>query len=103
MQNIKSAYGKEKTGISESERIWSYVGNYSLLIVDEVDMIRDTETEAGLLYAVMNGRYNEERRVAIATNQAPEELGQFLTPRVASRLMENSTIVRCDWPDYRMR
>lgn len=101
LHEIKKAYSSDDC--SEASQIWKYVGNYDLLILDEVDLMRATENDIGLLFAVVNGRYNEMRSIAVATNQRPEELERFIGERVADRMRENAMTLRCSWKSYRAR
>lgn len=99
LAEIKKAYGTD--GMTEAGQVWKYVGNFTLLIIDEADVMRASENDLGLIFAVINGRYNELRSVALATNQKPEKLGEFLTERVADRLRENAQTLRFDWAGQR--
>lgn len=101
LAEIKRAYSTE--GMTEASQIERYVRGASLLILDEADVTRGSENDLGLVFAVVNGRYNAGRPMAIVSNQAVENIGQFMGERTASRLMENATLVACDWDDYRRK
>lgn len=99
LSEIKKAYSTD--GISEQDMIWRYVGNFDLLVIDEVDVMRATDNDLSLIFYVINGRYNELRSVAVCSNQEPEKLDAFLSERVAERIRESAVTLRCDWPSYR--
>jgi DNA replication protein DnaC len=97
LSDIKRAYSTD--GLSESGQVSRYVDSWDLLIIDEVDVIRGTDNDLGLVFAVINGRYNACRPVCVVSNQA--DLVPFVGERTASRIGERATIVVCDWPSHR--
>ena len=99
LSDIKRAYSTD--GMTEASQIERYVSAHSLLILDEIDVMRGTDNDTGLLFAVVNGRYNANRPVVVVSNQPAASLGTFVGDRVASRLMENSNHIVCDWADFR--
>ena len=100
LSDIKRAYSTD--GITESSQISRYVNDHYLLILDEADVQRGTDNDAGLIFAVVNGRYNSGKPMVVVSNQPVSMMPVFLGDRVASRLMENSTQIACDWGDYRI-
>jgi DNA replication protein DnaC len=98
LADIKSAYSTP--GVTEDEKISRYVLP-DFLALDEIDVMRGSDSDKALLFSVVNGRYNALKTTAVATNQMPEALGEYVTERVISRLLENATTVRCDWPSAR--
>lgn len=98
LSDIKSAYSDQSK--SESGQIFRYI-QFDFLAIDEIDVMRATDNDKALLFEVINGRYNELKPTAIATNQAPGELGKFVTERVMDRLIENAISLRCDWQSAR--
>ena len=100
LADIKRAYSTD--GMTEASQIDRYVSAHSLLILDEIDVMRiGNDNDTGLLFAVINGRYNANRPVVVVSNQPAAALGAFVSDRVASRLMENSIHIVCDWADFR--
>ena len=59
-----------------------------LLQIDDVGAERSNEWVLEQLYAVVNGRYEEERSIIITTNLKLDELREQITERTVSRLME---------------
>jgi DNA replication protein DnaC len=101
LSEIKRAYSTD--GMSEASQIERFVNGSYLLIVDEADVQRGTDNDASLVFAVVNGRYNAGRPMVVVSNQPVAAMPVFLGDRVASRLMENSVQVVCDWADYRRK
>ena len=99
LSEIKDAYSSaDKT---EAGQIAKFANSFDLLVIDEIDVMRATDNDKALLFAVINGRYNDLRPVAIASNQSPDSLGDFVTDRVVDRLRENSVVLVCDWASAR--
>jgi len=95
---IQAAYGSEgKTEEGELRRF----AKYDLLVLDEVDAIRDSDNAKLLLTEVINRRYNAHRPVVAVSNQAHEKLPKFVGDRVYSRLQENALVCVHDWADQR--
>lgn len=99
LSEIKRAYSTD--GMSEASQIDRFINGSYLLILDEADVMRGTDNDAGLIFAVVNGRYNAGRPMVVVSNQPVSAMPVFLGDRVASRLMENAVQVACDWADYR--
>jgi len=95
---IKSAYSDASK--SEAGQIQRYV-HCDFLALDEIDVMRGSDNDRALLFAVVNGRYNALKPIAIATNQTPEGLAEYITERVLDRLLEGAITLRCNWPSIR--
>jgi DNA replication protein DnaC len=98
ISEIQSCYGRE--GRSAEVAMLEFA-QYDLLIVDEIDLIRDKDDAKILLTEVISKRYNAERPVVAISNQTLDTLGQFIGDRIVSRLHENSFICAFDWQDFR--
>ena len=99
LADIKRAYSTD--GITESGQIERYVNTFDLLILDEADVIRGTENDLGLIFSVVNGRYNAMKPVVTISNQPVAMLEGFLGARTVDRLAENAMSVVCDWESFR--
>lgn len=97
--DIKRAYSTD--GMTEAGQVGRYVTDWDLLILDEADVMRGTENDLGLIFAVINGRYNALKPVVLVSNQPVDRLGEFLGERTVSRLAENASVVVCNWQSYR--
>ena len=101
LAEIKEAYSaNDKT---EAGQIAKFANSFDFLVIDEIDVMRASDNDKALLFAVINGRYNELRPVAVASNQSPDLLSEYVTERVADRLRENAAIMVCDWASARGR
>jgi DNA replication protein DnaC len=98
ISEIQSCYGRE--GRSAEVAMLEFA-QYDLLIVDEIDLIRDKDDAKILLTEVISKRYNAERPVVAISNQTLDTLSQFVGDRIVSRLHENSFICAFDWADFR--
>lgn len=98
ISEIQAAYNTE--GKSEEGEILRFV-QYQVLILDEIDIKPDTKNAGILLQEVINRRYNEEKPVAIITNQNFDDLSQYVGDRIDSRLRENAFVCAFTWPDFR--
>jgi DNA replication protein DnaC len=98
ISEIQSCYGRE--GRSAEVAMLEFA-QYDLLIIDEIDMIRDKDDAKILLTEVVSKRYNAERPIVAISNQTLDTLGQFIGDRIVSRLHENSFFCLFDWPDFR--
>jgi DNA replication protein DnaC len=99
LSEIKRAYSTD--GMTEASQIYLMVNCADILILDEVDVNRGSETDNLLLFQVVNGRNLAMKPIISITNRAPDELGQYVGERTADRLRENAMIVTCGWPSYR--
>ena len=98
ISEIQSSYGSENK--TEEGEILRFV-QYDLLILDEIDAKPDKENANILLTEVINRRYNQDKAVAVITNQPFDNLEKFVGSRVDDRLHENSFICSFDWPSFR--
>jgi DNA replication protein DnaC len=90
LQYIKGSYG-EKATYTEAEAFASLV-EPSLLIIDEVGATKPTEFELATLFAVINGRYEEQLPTIVISNIDAKELGTVLGDRSVDRLREGRGI-----------
>jgi DNA replication protein DnaC len=90
LQYIKGSYG-DRAEYSEAEAFASLV-EPSLLIIDEVGATKPTEFELATLFAVINGRYEEQLPTIVISNIDAKELGAVLGDRSVDRLREGRGI-----------
>jgi DNA replication protein DnaC len=95
---IQASYHTE--GKTEEGEILKFI-QFDLLMLDEVDIKRDTDASNLLLTEVINRRYNEGKPVVVITNQSIDKLADFVGSRVDDRLRENSFVCTFDWPSFR--
>ena len=99
LADIRRAYGA--TDLTEAGQVDRYVNGPDLLVLDEADLIRGTDNDLGLVFAVVNGRYNASRPMVMVSNQPPDGLATYIGERTMSRMRENVALVSCPWPDCR--
>lgn len=98
ISEIRAAYSTEgKTEAGEIERFVQY----SVLIIDEIDVKSDSENANQLMGEVINRRYNADKPVVVITNQAFDKLGAFVGDRVLDRLHENAMVAHFTWGSFR--
>lgn len=90
LQFIKGSYG-DRAEYTESEAFASLV-EPSLLIIDEVGATKPTEFELATLFAIINGRYEEQLPTIVISNIDTKELGAVLGDRSVDRLREGRGI-----------
>ncbi|HBI70007.1 MAG TPA: hypothetical protein DDZ22_13650, partial [Massilia sp.] len=74
---------------------------YDVLILDEIDAIRNTDNANLLLTEIINRRYNEAKPVIVISNQPFDNLARYTGERVHSRLYENAFVCDFSWADFR--
>lgn len=98
ISEIQASYGRE--GKSEEGEIMRFA-QYDVLILDEIDAIRNTDNANLLLTEIINRRYNENKPVIVITNQPFDNLAKYVGERVHSRLYENAFVCDFRWADAR--
>lgn len=100
LQHIKGSYDS-RSEYSEAEAYASLV-EPSLLVIDEVGATKPTEFEQATLFAIINGRYEEQRPTIVVSNLMPKELPAVLGERCVDRLREGGGIgLVFDWASAR--
>lgn len=90
LQYIKGSYGAQAE-YTEAQAFASLV-EPALLIIDEVGATKPTEFELATLFAVINGRYEEQLPTIVISNIDAKELGAVLGDRSVDRLREGRGI-----------
>lgn len=98
ISEIQASYGRE--GKSEEGEIMRFA-QYDILILDEIDAIRNTDNANLLLTEIINRRYNEAKPVIVISNQPFDNLARYVGERVHSRLYENAFVCDFRWADAR--
>ena len=100
LQYIKGSYDS-RAEYSEAEAFASLV-KPSLLVIDEVGATKPTEFEQATLFAIINGRYEDQRPTIVVSNLMPAELPPVLGERSVDRLREGGGIALVfDWQSAR--
>lgn len=103
--DIKDSW-RDKT-VSEKEKIKQFA-EFDLLILDEVGVQFDTDTEKMILFDVLNARYLDMKPTIIISNYPIDDEGpsvkKLLGDRVIDRFRENGGVaIQFDWPSFRSK
>lgn len=87
--------------LSESQVIANFV-NLDLLAIDEVGVQAKSDNERNILFAVINGRYEEMKPTIILSNETVSEVKQILGERAFDRLREGGgRAFSLSWESFR--
>lgn len=102
VQSIKATYD-HSSGKTEAQVMAAMVGA-DLLVIDEVGATKTTEFELAVLFAIVNGRYEEVRPTIVVSNLMPAELANAMGDRCVDRLREGGGIALVfDWESARAK
>ena len=97
---IRSTW-KRDSEKSEDEVLKAIIA-YDLLIIDEIGVQYETESEKLILFDVLNGRYENVKPTILLTNLVGQELNTCIGERNVDRIQEGGgTIVSFTWESYR--
>jgi DNA replication protein DnaC len=75
-----------------------------LLILDEAGISYETDTEAMILYEIVNQRYEEKKPTLFTSNYTLAELQKVMGDRVIDRLRESGgEVVYFEWKSWRAK
>lgn len=95
---VKAAYDGGTTEAQAYERLRSP----DLLVLDDVGAVRLSDHDAGVLFRVLNARYEDQRPTILTTNLSTDELQAFLGDRIIDRLRDHGgMVVRFEWQSHR--
>lgn len=95
---IKSGYGqKDRSEFDDLKKI----GSYGLLVIDELDQIKTSTHDIGMLQNIINARYNDDKPIIVISNKLFADFEEVIGERAVSRLHENGVVVNFDWKDNR--
>ena len=99
-QNLFNKLEKEKFGRSDGKTEENILG-CDLLIIDDLGAEFTTQFTVSALYNIVNSRELEGKPTIISTNLTPEQLLSTYSERIASRILNNYTLLRFDGTDIR--
>jgi DNA replication protein DnaC len=99
VRTVRATYGKGST-VSESEAINALLVP-DLLIIDEIGASTGSEHELGLLFEIINKRYENLRPMILISNLNVDDLRKFLGQRAMDRFAECGTVLAFDWASHR--
>lgn len=84
------------------EQVVEHFSAVGLLIIDEIGVSGNSDTDKALIHQVIDGRYGCVKPTLIIGNLTPEELNQHLGERIMDRLKEGGgVIVPFTWKSFR--
>lgn len=100
IRSVKSTYRKDSEWNEDDAIGW--LAKFDLLILDEVGVQFGTETEAMILFEIINTRYEHMRPTVLISNLNLDELREQIGARVVDRMTEGGgALVVFDWESYR--
>ncbi|WP_448647109.1 ATP-binding protein [Pseudomonas mohnii] len=102
LQSIRASYDRA-TEQTESQILSSLISP-SLLILDEIGVSKEkpSDFELTTLFAIINGRYEEQRPTIIVSNLSAQALPDAIGERCVDRLREGGVIVQpFEWESQR--
>lgn len=102
LHSIRDTYGNEATK-TEGQIIAALV-SADLLIIDEIGASKEkpSDFELAVIFAIVNGRYEDMKPTLIVSNLPPKELPGAMGERCVDRMRENGGIVLgFDWESSR--
>lgn len=97
---LRSSWVKSPGAPSESETLKALC-SASLLIIDDVGVGFNSESERTQLFSVINRRYLDLMPTIFTTNLTTRELEEVMGERNFSRVRQNGKWVSFEWEDYR--
>jgi DNA replication protein DnaC len=95
------AFGPDER-VETREGMISELADYDLLVMDEVAAVSGAADEIGLLYDIIDGRYECSRPTIICSNLNRDALIRLLSERLVDRLADQrGAFVPFDWPSVR--
>lgn len=96
---IKATYGDRHVRTDDLKQILFAA---PLLIIDDLGRELDTEHNRGIMYQIVNHRYENYAPIIITTNLDPEELYTRYGEAIFSRLVEMNQFIRMEGIDHRL-
>ena len=98
---IRSAFKKESSD-SEASLIKQFV-DYDYLVLDELGVEKITDWSLQTLYLIIDGRSDCLKPTIITSNLSLQQLEDKTDPRIASRIVGMSKLVRFECDDWRIK
>lgn len=95
---VKAAYDGGTTEAAAYQRLRAP----DLLVLDDVGAVKLSEHDVGVLFRVLNARYEDQRPTILTTNLTTTELAAFLGDRITDRLRDHGGMaVPFEWESCR--
>ena len=99
MRRIKMSWKKDAT--ENEQEVFAKLTKPYLLVIDEIGVQFNSDTERCLLTEVINDRYNARQRTMLISNLTLQEFTQVVGDRIVDRLKENGKVLVFDWASRR--
>lgn len=87
---------------SDEAEIAERYGSVPVLVLDDLGAEKVTDWSVATLYLIIDRRYREMRPTIVTSNLSVAQIGEALSPRIASRLA-SGRVVEMKMQDWRMR
>lgn len=97
---VRSTYSRDSER-TRAEVVQSYK-EPDLLVLDEIGVQTCTQDEMGIIYEILDGRYDQALPVVVIGNVTLEQMQQMIGHRCVSRLKDKGGVqIIFDWEDMR--
>lgn len=94
---VRKSFDTENT---DKDLFWD-MKTVELLVIDDFGMEKPTDWLREQIFLVVNSRYENRKPIIVTSNQSIEDIGKFLMPQIASRLLEVSRSIKFEGADKR--
>jgi len=101
LMRIRQVFKKESSN-SEESLIDQFI-DYDYLVIDELGVEKITDWSLQTLYLIIDGRSDCLKSTIITSNLSLQEIEEKIDPRIASRIVGMSKVVRFESDDWRLR
>lgn len=101
MRRIKMSWKKDAP--ENEQEVFAKLTKPGLLVIDEIGVQFNSDTERCLLTELINDRYNARQRTMLISNLTLQEFTQVVGDRIVDRLKENGKVLVFDWTSQRGR
>jgi len=100
VRRVKDTWGK--SGSETETKAIAALAFPDFLILDEVGLQFNSDTERLILFDVLNDRYEKRRPTLLMSNLPVGEVGEYLGERIMDRLREDGgEFIPFDWESHR--
>lgn len=94
---LKATFGGNGSELDELRKLV----RPSLLVIDEIDKMRQSGWATATFFHLLSMRHNAIRDTIVMGNCQPDELRQTLTDYGLARMKQGGGIIECTWPSFR--
>ena len=99
LDSIKASWSDG--GLTEAE-LMEFYSNKGLLVLDDLGVGNWSDWAKGMIYKIINHRYNKELPTIITTNLSLGKLASTIDPRISSRLYGMGEVITLGDKDWRV-